>query len=152
MRIVTVHNPNEMAMGFRDKDGIYHVASSGGGRVVLEPSVAVLAEIVAFANIGILLAVFSDTPVFLGDVVIEGNARIGETLSARVGVVGSDTVVYQWEIAGVPVEDEIGPEFVVPEGSEEQWVTVVAKAVNSSGETVSVSDQFGPVESEEIAS
>lgn len=152
MRVVTVHNPNEMAMGFRDKYGVHHVASSGGGRAVLEPSVEVLAEIVAFANIGILSAVFSDTPVFLVEVVIEGDARMGETLSALADVVGADTVVYQWEIAGVPVEDEIGPEFVVPEGSEEQWVTVVARAINSSGETVSESDQFGPVESEEIAS
>lgn len=146
MASMTIINRDLSALGLWDRNSVHHVARGLGGTMILDPDMQSQQIIDLLSSIGSIEAALTPPPENTREPEISGTAAVGQTLTLDPGEwEGAETITYQWEIGGVPVENETGLTLVVPVGSEGEWVTAVVTAVGHGGTTTVETDQYGPV-------
>lgn len=149
MASVTIVNKSRSALRLRDVDRSYHVARGLGGTITLDPDRWSKEYIDILVEIGSIVAGDTPAPVCTRDPEITGTAAVGETLTLDPGDwTGATEYTYTWEFGGVPTEGGDGLTFVVPEGTEDQWVTASVSATGPGGTTTVSTEQFGPIAGE----
>lgn len=146
MAFVSIVNRDLAALGLWDVDRVYHVARGMGGTMVLDPDMPSQQIVDLLASVGTIEVGEPDPPENTREPSLSGTAAVGETLTLDPGDWnGATSFDYQWEFGGVPTEGGDGLTFVVPPGTEGQWVTVVVTATGPGGSVGVETDQYGPI-------